>query len=79
MRKTTQNAKPPGRGLLAIRGAQRIFPALSSSGKAKSAGKGAGIFDDQVSNMDSDDPRAPYIGVYQWLAYLQETLVRALS
>jgi len=36
-------------------------------------------FDDQVAHMESDDPRAPYIGVYQWLAYLQETLVRALS
>lgn len=36
-------------------------------------------FDDQVSNMEPDDPRAPYIGVYQWLAFLQETLVRALS
>ncbi len=36
-------------------------------------------FDDEVANMESDDPRAPYIGVYQWLAYLQETLVRALS
>jgi hypothetical protein len=36
-------------------------------------------FDDQVTNMEPDDPRAPYIGVYQWLAFLQETLVRALS
>ena len=36
-------------------------------------------FDDQVANMEPDDPRASYIGVYQWLAFLQETLVRALS
>ena len=36
-------------------------------------------FDDQVANMEADDPRAAYIGVYQWLAFLQETLVRALS
>jgi hypothetical protein len=36
-------------------------------------------FDDQVASMEPDDPRAPYIGVYQWLAFLQETLVRALS
>jgi Domain of unknown function (DUF2017) len=36
-------------------------------------------FDDQVAHMTADDPRAPYVGVYQWLAYLQETLVRALS
>jgi hypothetical protein len=36
-------------------------------------------FDDEVANMGLDDPRAAYVGVYQWLAFLQETLVRALS
>jgi hypothetical protein len=36
-------------------------------------------FEDQVANMEPGDPRAPYIGLYQWLAFLQETLVRALS
>jgi hypothetical protein len=36
-------------------------------------------FDDQVSDMSPDDPRAPYVGVYQWLAYIQDTLVRSLS
>ena len=36
-------------------------------------------FDDQITHMGPADPRAPYVGVYQWLAYLQETLVRALS
>ena len=36
-------------------------------------------FDDQITHMGPADPRAPYVGVYQWLAFLQETLVRALS
>jgi Domain of unknown function (DUF2017) len=36
-------------------------------------------FDDQVADMKPDDPRSPYVGVYQWLAYLQESLVQALS
>ncbi len=36
-------------------------------------------FDEQVEDIGPDDPRAAYIGVYQWLAFLQETLVRALS
>jgi hypothetical protein len=36
-------------------------------------------FDEQVSEMGPEDPRAAYVGVYQWLAYLQETLVHALS
>jgi hypothetical protein len=35
-------------------------------------------FDDTVRNLADDDPRAAYIGVYQWLAYLQESLVEAL-
>jgi hypothetical protein len=36
-------------------------------------------FDDRVNKIGPEDPRAAYIGVYQWLAFLQETLVRALS
>jgi hypothetical protein len=36
-------------------------------------------FDEQVAEMQTEDPRAAYVGVYQWLAYLQETLVQALS
>ncbi|HEY7012365.1 MAG TPA: DUF2017 domain-containing protein [Streptosporangiaceae bacterium] len=36
-------------------------------------------FDAQVADMGADDPRSPYVGVYQWLAYLQESLVQALS
>ena len=30
-------------------------------------------------DMSADDPQAAYIGVYQWLAYLQDSLVDALS
>jgi Domain of unknown function (DUF2017) len=36
-------------------------------------------FDDEVADMGPDDPRSAYVGVYQWLAFLQESLVRALS
>ena len=36
-------------------------------------------FDDTVGELTADDPRAAYIGVYQWLAYLQESLVDALG
>jgi hypothetical protein len=36
-------------------------------------------FDDQVDELSADDPRAAYVGVYQWLAYLQESLVEALG
>jgi hypothetical protein len=36
-------------------------------------------FDEQVADMGPEDPRSAYVGVYQWLAFLQETLVQALS
>jgi Domain of unknown function (DUF2017) len=36
-------------------------------------------FDEQVTDMAPEDPRAAYVGVYQWLAFLQETLVQALG
>lgn len=36
-------------------------------------------FDERVEDIGPDDPRSAYIEVYQWLAFLQETLVRALS
>jgi hypothetical protein len=36
-------------------------------------------FDELVTQLSADDPRAAYVWVYQWLAYLQESLVEALS
>jgi hypothetical protein len=36
-------------------------------------------FDEQVDELSAEDPRAAYVGVYQWLAYLQESLVEALG
>ena len=36
-------------------------------------------FDEQAEEIGPEDPRSAYIGVYQWLAFLQESLVRALS
>jgi hypothetical protein len=36
-------------------------------------------FDDQASDLPEDDPRAAYVGVYHWLAFLQESLVEALE
>ncbi|HEX7995097.1 MAG TPA: DUF2017 domain-containing protein [Streptosporangiaceae bacterium] len=36
-------------------------------------------FDGLNEDLDADDPRFAYIQVYQWLAFLQESLVAALS
>jgi hypothetical protein len=32
-----------------------------------------------VEDLSPDDPRATYVGVYQWLAYLQDSLLDALG
>jgi hypothetical protein len=36
-------------------------------------------FDALNENVGSDDPRFAYVQIYQWLAFLQESLVTALS
>ena len=36
-------------------------------------------FDELPSDFDSGDPRFTYVWIYHWLAYLQESLVDALS
>ena len=36
-------------------------------------------FDGLSEDVDADDPRFAYVQVYQWLAFLQESLVAALS
>jgi hypothetical protein len=35
--------------------------------------------DDLMENMSVEDPRSAYVWVYQWLAYLQDSLIEALS
>jgi Domain of unknown function (DUF2017) len=34
---------------------------------------------DMAERLAADDPRAAYVWVYQWLAYLQDSLIEALS
>jgi hypothetical protein len=36
-------------------------------------------FDGLSEDVEADDPRFAYVRVYQWLAFLQESLVAALS
>jgi hypothetical protein len=36
-------------------------------------------FDERSDEIEPDDPRSAYVEVYHWLAFLQESLVRALS
>ncbi len=36
-------------------------------------------FDEESGELSAEDPRSAYVWVYQWLAYLQDSLVAALS
>lgn len=35
--------------------------------------------EDLSEHLDADDPRSAYVWVYQWLAYLQDSLIEALT
>jgi len=35
-------------------------------------------YEHEFSELDPEDPREAYLHVYDWLTFLQETLVRAL-
>lgn len=37
------------------------------------------VTEDMPDELPQDDPRAPHLGVYQWLTWLQESLVHALA
>lgn len=37
------------------------------------------VQEDMPDQLPDTDPRAPHLGVYHWLTYLQETLVQALA
>lgn len=37
------------------------------------------VSDDMPDELPEDDPRGPHLGVYQWLTWMQEHLVLALS
>lgn len=35
------------------------------------------VSEDMPDQLDAEDPRAPHLGVYQWLTYVQDALVQA--
>jgi len=42
-------------------------------------GTALAVTEDMSDDPDPDDPRAPHLGVYHWLTWVQESLVRTLS
>jgi hypothetical protein len=70
---------PPGGGLvkLSVEHAEAWLSALNDVRLA--LGTTLGISEDMPDDLPEDDPRAPHLGVYHWLTWMQESLVTALA
>ena len=70
---------PPGGGTvkLSLEQADAWLSALNDVRLA--LGTTLGISEDMPDQLPEDDPRAPHLGVYHWLTWMQESLVAALT
>jgi uncharacterized protein DUF2017 len=70
---------PPGGGLvkLSLEQAEAWLSAVNDVRLA--LGTTLDVTEDMPEELPEDDPRSPHLGVYQWLTWLQEHLVLALS
>ena len=73
------NTCPPdgGRVRLSLEEGQAWLSALNDVRLA--LGTVLEVTDEMPDELSPDDPRAPHLGVYHWLTYVQETLVYAVS
>lgn len=69
---------PPGGGLvkLSLEQADAWMSALNDVRLA--LGTTLGVSEDMPEELPDDDPRAPHLGVYHWLTWMQESLVTAM-
>ena len=80
--RTVLETLPPGGGRIRLteQESQDWLRALNDVRLALSVRLGVtDEFDEEAAQIGPTDPRYAYVWVYQWLAYLQETLVEALS
>jgi hypothetical protein len=70
---------PPGGGLveLSLEQADAWLSALNDVRLA--LGTTLGVSEDMPDQLPDDDPRAPHLGIYHWLTWMQESLVAALT
>lgn len=70
---------PPGGGLvkLSVEHADAWLMALNDVRLA--LGTTLGVSEEMPDDLPDDDPRAPHLGVYHWLTWMQESLVTALA
>lgn len=69
---------PPGGGLVKV-SVEQAEAWLSALNDVRLAlGTTLGVSEDMPDDLPDDDPRAPHLGVYHWLTWMQESLVAAL-
>jgi hypothetical protein len=70
---------PPGGGMvkLSVEQADAWLSALNDVRLA--LGTTLDVTEDMPDDLPDDDPRAPHLGVYHWLTWMQESLVTALA
>jgi len=70
---------PPGGGLVKL-SAEQADAWLSALNDVRLAlGTTLGVTEEMPDELSDDDPRAPHLGVYHWLTWMQESLVSALA
>ncbi|TDV52230.1 DUF2017 domain-containing protein [Actinophytocola oryzae] len=70
---------PPGGGLVKL-SAEQADAWLSALNDVRLAlGTTLGVTEEMPDELPDDDPRAPHLGVYHWLTWMQESLVSALA
>ena len=79
---TLLDTLPPSGGRVSLSGEQAEAWLRSLNDVRLALGVRLGVtddFDGLSEDIEADDPRSAYFAVYQWLAYLQESLLAALS
>jgi hypothetical protein len=69
---------PPGGGLVKLSAEQADAWLAALNDVRLALGTTLGVSEDMPDELPDDDPRAPHLGVYHWLTWMQESLVSAL-
>ena len=70
---------PPGGGLVKLSPEQADAWLSALNDVRLALGTTLAVSEDMPDELPDDDPRAPHLGVYHWLTWMQESLVSALS
>ncbi|MGH3623451.1 MAG: DUF2017 domain-containing protein [Sciscionella sp.] len=70
---------PPSGGKVSIDAEQANAWLCALNDVRLALGTALGVTEDLPEQLPDDDPRAPHLGVYHWLTWVQESLIQAAS